>query len=142
MWLVMLKAFQAMSNYGLASIAASGLCDSDFRILEILLHKGPLPVNSIGVRVNLTPGSISVAIDRLVAKGLVSRVETETDRRVKMVSLTRAGRAFITPIFEKHIAEMRRPFEGLSENELEKFESLLKHVGRGAESLFRKRCEK
>jgi hypothetical protein len=27
------------------------LGDSDFRVLEVLLHKGPLPVNSIGPKV-------------------------------------------------------------------------------------------
>ena len=141
-WLVMLKAFQAMGNYALTSIVDSGLCDSDFRILEILLHKGPLPVNSIGARVNLTPGSISVAIDRLLAKHLVTRIETEADRRVKMVSLTKSGKAFIAPIFQRHIAEIREAFEGLSENELALFESLLKHIGRRAELLHRKRLQK
>jgi MarR family 2-MHQ and catechol resistance regulon transcriptional repressor len=134
-WLVMLKAFQAMSNHALASIIDSGLCDSDFRILEILLHKGPLPVNTIGSRVNLTPGSISVAIDRLLAKGFVTRAETKNDRRVRMVTLTKSGKAFIAPIFQKHIAAMKRVFEGLSDDELRQFELFLKHVGFQAESL-------
>jgi predicted transcriptional regulator len=42
-------------------------------VLEVLLHKGPLPVNTIGPVVDLTAGSISIAVDRLVEKGLVSR---------------------------------------------------------------------
>ena len=42
-----------------------GLCDSDFRVLEVLLHKGPLPVNVIGEKVELTTGSITTAVDRL-----------------------------------------------------------------------------
>jgi MarR family transcriptional regulator, 2-MHQ and catechol-resistance regulon repressor len=67
----------------------SGLGDSDFRVLEVLLHKGPLPVNVIGPKVNLTPGSISVAVERLVAKGLVSRIECSEDRRVRFVDLLR-----------------------------------------------------
>ena len=78
-WLVMMKAWQAMARYALANLEQSGLGVSDFAVLEVLLHKGPLPVNVIGPKVNLTPGSISVAIDRLVAKGLVSRAETSQD---------------------------------------------------------------
>jgi len=40
------------------SVTAPGL--SAFGVLEILLHKGPLPVNTIGPIVDLTPGSISM----------------------------------------------------------------------------------
>jgi hypothetical protein len=71
-WLVWAKAFLAASKYLYAGIEATGLSDTDFRILEVLLNKGPLPANTLGPKVNLTPGSISVAVDRLFDKGLVS----------------------------------------------------------------------
>ena len=48
-------------------------------ILEALLHKGPMPVNAIGPKVDLNPGSVSVAVDRLYKKGFVSRVESNHD---------------------------------------------------------------
>ena len=60
-WLVMMKAMHAITRYALANLEATGLGLSDFAVLEALLHKGPLPVNVIGPKVNLTPGSISVA---------------------------------------------------------------------------------
>src|SRR6266702_4227486 len=78
-WLVMMKAMRALTRYAAAGIEETGLGLSDFGVLEILLHKGPLPVNTIGPIVDLTPGSISIAVDRLVAKGLVSRVESAED---------------------------------------------------------------
>jgi DNA-binding MarR family transcriptional regulator len=62
--------------------------------------KGPMPVNTIGPIVDLTPGSISIAIDRLVAKSLVSRVESAEDRRVRIVALTPRGRISLFPPFE------------------------------------------
>lgn len=34
----------------------------DFRVLAVLLNKGPLRANTIGPKVHLTPGSISVAV--------------------------------------------------------------------------------
>src|SRR4030088_254504 len=86
-WLVLGKAFHAMTKFTMAGIQKSGLGDSDFRVLEALLHKGPLPVNVIGPKVWLTPGSISVAVDRLVKKGLVSRNDRASDRRVRQVEL-------------------------------------------------------
>jgi hypothetical protein len=67
-WLVMMKTMRALTRYAPADIEDTGLGDSDFPVLEVLLHKGPLPVNTIGPIVDLTPGSISIAVDRLVAR--------------------------------------------------------------------------
>src|SRR6267154_2077137 len=134
-WLVMIKAMHAISRYALAALEKSGLGDSDFRVLEVLLHKGPLPVNVIGPKVNLTPGSISVAIDRLVAKGLVSRAECTEDRRIRIVALTARGKGLITPVFRAHAATMEKVFAGLSSSELRLLEQSLKHIGKQAESL-------
>jgi MarR family transcriptional regulator, 2-MHQ and catechol-resistance regulon repressor len=141
-WLVMMKATQAISRYALADLEESGLGLSDFAVLEVLLHKGPLPVNVIGPKVNLTPGSISVAVDRLVAKGLVSRVECSEDRRIRIVALTPRGKSVIAPIFRAHAATMEKVFAGLSADELQQLEAQLKRIGRQAESLFEQRIAK
>src|SRR5271167_3780601 len=101
-WLVMLKAMRALTRYAAAGIEDTGLGDSDFRVLEVLLHKGPLPVNTIGPTVNLTTGSISVAVDRLYRRGLVNRLDSPDDRRMRIVELTRKGRDLIVPVFQKH----------------------------------------
>ena len=134
-WLVLNKATQAITKYALAGIQRTGLGDSDFRVLEVLLHKGPLPVNTIGPKVNLTPGSISVAVDRLYAKGLVSRVESAEDRRIRIVALTPSGKRFIVPVFRKHAADIEKVFSELSSNELQQLEKLLKKVGSRAQAL-------
>jgi len=134
-WLVMLKAMRALTRYATAGIEDTGLGDSDFRVLEVLLHKGPLPVNTIGPIVDLTPGSISIAVDRLVAKGLVSRVESAEDRRVRIVALTPRGKALIVSAFRKHSGQMRRVFSELSPEELRGLEVALKKVGKRAAAL-------
>lgn len=141
-WLVMMKAMQAITRYALANLEESGLGISDFAVLEVLLHKGPLPVNVIGPKVNLTPGSISVAVDRLVAKGLVSRAESTHDRRVRIVALTPRGKSVITPIFRAHVATMEKVFAGLSGDEIRQLEEQLKCIGRQAESLLDQRAAK
>jgi len=134
-WLVLVKAFQAASKYLYAGLAEAGIDDTDFRILEALLNKGPLPVNTIGPKVYLTPGSISTAVDRLVERGLVSRVESLEDRRVRVVSLTAKGKALIAPVFRKHAAEIKRIFADASPKELRTLETTLKKVGKRAENL-------
>src|ERR1700746_1065293 len=116
-WLVFMKAFQALLPHAAGSIKRTKLGDSDFRVLEVLLNKGPLPVNTIGPKVWLTPGSISVAVDRLVRKGLVVRKEQRGDRRVRRVELTRKGRALIAATFREHAAAMGKVIGVLSKKE-------------------------
>ena len=99
-------------------------------VLEVLLHKGPLPVNTIGPKVWLTPGSISVAVDRLERKALVKRNNTD-DRRVRLVELTAKGRALITRIFRKHVTAMEEAASVLSKEERLVLLRLLKKLGKG-----------
>jgi MarR family transcriptional regulator, 2-MHQ and catechol-resistance regulon repressor len=134
-WLVWGKAFHAAAKYLYAGLEEAGIDDTDFRILEVLLNKGPLPVNTIGPKVNLTPGSISTAVDRLVERGLVSRVESPEDRRVRLVSLTVKGKELIAPIFRKHTTEIRKAFADVNQKELRALETTLKKIGKRAERL-------
>ena len=134
-WLVMMKAMRPLTRYAAAGIQDTGLGLSDFGVLEILLHKGPLPVNTIGPIVNLTPGSISIAVERLVARGLVSRVESTEDRRVRIVALTPRGKDLVASAFRKHSGQMKRVFSELSPEELRVLEVALKKVGKRAAAL-------
>jgi MarR family 2-MHQ and catechol resistance regulon transcriptional repressor len=134
-WLVMMKAMRALTKYAAVDIEETGLGLTDFGVLEVLLHKGPLPVNTIGPIVDLTPGSISIAVDRLFEKGLVSRVESPEDRRVRIVALTPHGKDLIVSAFRKHSGQMKRLFSELSPEELRSFEVALKKVGKRAAAL-------
>ena len=107
-FLVLWKAARAAQAYAEKSILELEMCGSDFAVLEALLHKGPLPVNEIGKKVRWTSGSITVAIDRLEAKGLVERRAHGTDRRVRIVHLTKAGRKVITRAYADYAADMEQ----------------------------------
>jgi MarR family transcriptional regulator, 2-MHQ and catechol-resistance regulon repressor len=134
-WLVMMKAMRALTRYATAGIEETGLGLSDFGVLELLLHQGPLPVNTIGPIVDLTPGSISIAVDRLVGKGLVSRVESAEDRRVRIVALTPRGKDLIVSAFRKHSGQMKKVFSELRPEELRSLEDKLKRIGKRAAAL-------
>ena len=53
LWLVMIKAYHSLLAFAESTLKDSGLGESEFRILEVLLHKGPMPVNTIGPKVFL-----------------------------------------------------------------------------------------
>ncbi|MDX6497453.1 MAG: MarR family transcriptional regulator, and catechol-resistance regulon repressor [Blastocatellia bacterium] len=129
-FLVLWKAASAVQAYAEASISELEMCGSDFAVLEALLHKGPLPVNEIGKKILLTSGSITVAVDRLEKKGLVERRAHGTDRRARIVHLTKAGRKLIARVYADHAADMERlAFASLTRAERKTLIGLLKKIG-------------
>jgi MarR family transcriptional regulator, 2-MHQ and catechol-resistance regulon repressor len=129
-FLVLWKAASAVQAYAEKSISELEMCGSDFAVLEALLHKGPLPINEIGKKVLLTSGSITVAVDRLETKKLVERRAHGTDRRARIVHLTKAGRKLITRVYADHAADMERlAFASLTRAERKMLISLLKKIG-------------
>jgi len=134
-FLVLWKAARAAEAYAGKSIAELAMCGSDFAVLEALLHKGALPVNEIGKKVLLTSGSITVAVDRLEAKGLVERRAHGSDRRARIVHLTKAGSKLITRIYADHAADMERlASTSLTMTERKTLIGLLKKIGYEAAS--------
>jgi MarR family 2-MHQ and catechol resistance regulon transcriptional repressor len=129
-FLVLWKAARAALAYAEKSVSELEMCGSDFAVLEALLHKGPLPVNEIGKKILLTSGSITVAVDRLETKGLVERRAHDTDRRARIVHLTRAGRKLITRVYADHAADMERlSSASLTRSERKTLIRLLKKIG-------------
>jgi MarR family transcriptional regulator, 2-MHQ and catechol-resistance regulon repressor len=133
LWLVLWKAHDAVRSHAERSIQQLGMCLTDFGILELLLHKGPLPVNTVGGKLGLTSGSATTAIDRLAERGLVARRVDPSDRRARIVALTRAGRGCIAPAFAQHANAMERAASVLSAQERAWLITLLKRLGRHAQ---------
>ena len=118
-WLILWKAAHAIEKNAMRSVSALGLGLSDFAVLEVLLHKGALPVNTVGKQILLTSSSITAAIDRLEARKLLRRI----------VELTEAGRRLIERAFQKHANDMEETMAVLKTNERVELVRLLKKVG-------------
>jgi MarR family 2-MHQ and catechol resistance regulon transcriptional repressor len=126
------KAIEAIDR---ASIADTGLNVSDFSILEALLHKGPMPINTIGEKVLLTSGSMTAAANRLEKKGLIRRIQDPSDGRCFYLHLTKAGRRLIKRAFEKHALNLEKIAAVLSDGERSELLRLLKKLGHHAQTL-------
>src|SRR5437667_12299708 len=132
LWLVLMKAHRTLQRLATRSIEASDICLSDFAVMEMLLHKGPQPVNEIGRRIELTSGAITTAVDRLESRGLVTREAHETDRRARIVRLTARGKDEAVKAFGVHKAAMDVAASGLSKTERAMLIRLLKKLGTSA----------
>jgi MarR family 2-MHQ and catechol resistance regulon transcriptional repressor len=99
LFIVLSRAYRAVTGQLETSIAESGLTSTEFGILEVLHHKGPLLLGEIQRKILVTSGGITYLVDRLVEKGLVKREECPSDRRARYAVLTPAGDALIRRIF-------------------------------------------
>src|SRR5438128_7448297 len=117
LWLVMMKAHRALQRLAIQSIESFEVGLSEFGVLEMLLAKGPQPVNEIGRRIGLTSGAITTAVDRLESCELVAREAHATDRRTRVVRLTPRGRERAARLFAGHKTAMDAAASGLSKSE-------------------------
>ncbi|MGF7178934.1 MarR family winged helix-turn-helix transcriptional regulator [Tunturiibacter psychrotolerans] len=132
LWLVLARAHGSMVDFIERSINAQGLGISDFMVLEVLLHKGPLTISVIGEKVLLASASMTSAIDRLEKRGLVLRRSCNSDRRIRLVELTTAGKSSIEEIYARHEKDLEFLMAGVSEDDRRTMYEGLKKVGLAA----------
>jgi MarR family 2-MHQ and catechol resistance regulon transcriptional repressor len=132
LWLVLMKAHRTLERLATQSIESLEVCLSDFGIMELLLHKGPQPVNEIGRRIALTSGAITTAVDRLEARGMVTRETHKSDRRARIVRLTAQGKEQAIRVFAGHKVAMDSAASGLSKTERAMLIELLRKLGTSA----------
>jgi MarR family transcriptional regulator, 2-MHQ and catechol-resistance regulon repressor len=136
LWVVLARAYNALARQSRRDIEQHGLVVSEFAALEVLYHKGDLPVGDVSERVLLTSGSMTHVVDKLERRGLLARRRCLEDQRVTYLSITPAGRALMAAIFPAHAEAIRRATGGLGADEKRTLASLLKRLGlAAAESL-------
>ena len=133
--LVLGRAAKAIERVDRDSIADAGLNFSDFSIMEALLHKGPMPINTIGEKVLLTSGSMTAAANRLEEKGLITRIQDPSDGRCFYLHLTKSGRRLIADVFDMHSQNLEKIAAVLNSEERSELVRLLKKIGLHAQNL-------
>jgi MarR family transcriptional regulator, lower aerobic nicotinate degradation pathway regulator len=89
------KIVQALRVASRASEKGVGLSGAQLFVLQHLAGHDGLSLNELAERTLTHQSSVSVVVQRLVDRGLVSRVRSEIDARRIELSLTRAGRALL-----------------------------------------------
>ena len=99
-------------------------------VLLYLAHQGDLAVNQreLEKELHLKPSTVNGIVDRLEAKGYVSRRPSPQDGRVRLVSLTEAGRGKVGEFRTVLDETERRQTAGLSAQERAQLEKLLAHI--------------
>ncbi len=110
-------------------LAGTHLTASQFAVLEVLLHKGPLCQKDIGEKILKTSGNMTLVIDNLEKNNLVVRKKDPKDRRFVTVHLSEEGRQLVSTLFPVHAEIAQEIFAVLDDDELGRLGILLKKLG-------------
>lgn len=110
-------------------LAEYGLTESQLGTLEVLYHLGPMCQSDIGNKLLVSDGNITMVVNNLEKRGLISRQRDGKDRRQLMVSLTEKGQQLISELFPRHAKNIADLMGILSPLEQEQLGHLCKMLG-------------
>lgn len=114
-------------------LAPLDLTFARYEVLVLLTfsRRGALPLGRIGQRLQVHAASVTNAIDRLEADGLVRRLPHPTDGRAVLAELTDAGRERVTEATQRLTSE-RFGAAGLDDSAAQRLTSVLSDLRSGA----------
>jgi MarR family 2-MHQ and catechol resistance regulon transcriptional repressor len=110
-------------------LAKLGLTESQFGILEALLHLGSVPQRELGRAIFKSRANVTTVVDNLERRGLVRRQRESADRRFVMVHLTAAGRTLVERVFPLQLRAIVHEFSVLTADEQDELGRLTKRLG-------------
>jgi len=123
------RAAGAIAGALAPAIAAAGLSESQFGVLEALLHPGPMHQCDLAARILKSSGNMTMVVGNLAKRRLVRRERSARDRRFIRVHLTAEGERLIRGAFPGHAARITRLLGALTAAEQRELGRLCKKVG-------------
>ncbi len=114
----LVRCYQAFERYSAAHIQTLDLTSAQFDVIATLGNTDGMTFRELGERTLITKGTMTGVVDRLEAKGIVSRESCPGDGRSTIVRLTHQGEKIFKQAFPAHINHLREAFGQVSENEL------------------------
>ena len=105
------------------------LTESQFGVLDALLHLGPMKHKEIGKKILKSGGNITMVINNLERRELVQRKRGEQDKRQFIIHLTSKGKSKILETLPHISKSIKKHFEILNKDEKRELQRLCKIVG-------------
>jgi DNA-binding MarR family transcriptional regulator len=103
------------------------------RLLLALDDAGPVIMNELSKRLEVTPRAVTALVDGLAARDLVRRCDVAADRRATLVELTAAGRRVCRDMRAGHRRLAEELLSGASARELDATLAVLRGFRAGLE---------
>jgi MarR family transcriptional regulator, organic hydroperoxide resistance regulator len=124
-WLQLVRAYNFMEARISADLRDDDLTLSQMDVLVTLCMKGAINQQGLADLLFVTKGNVVGLIDRLSARGLVERQNSETDRRVNLLHITAEGRRLVDRALPRQRQLISHLMDPLTKPEAETLEKLL-----------------
>lgn len=119
----LIRCTQAFERYSGTHVRQMGLTESQFDVVATLGNTAGMSCKALGEKTLITKGTLTGVLDRMEARGLITRTADCDDARRSHVALTRKGEALFEEVFPAHLQHLERAFGRLSESELKHLRS-------------------
>jgi len=101
---------------------------SQFGVLEVLYHKGPLRICDIIEKTLSTSGNMTVVIRNLEKLGYITKERDPEDKRAFIICSTKKGYDVISEVFPRHLIDLEKALSNLDMQEKSNLLALLKKL--------------
>ena len=122
------RVAQKLQNKTINYLSENNLTFNQFKVLEVLYHRGDLNIGSITKLTMSTPGNITVVVKNLKRDGWITSICDPEDKRASILTLEPKGIKIIEKIFPQHAQNLHKNMEALSDEELDTLFDLLNKV--------------
>lgn len=122
------RAGLKIHNKTVSYLSEHNLTFNQFKVLEVLYHRGDLNIGSITKLTMSTPGNITVVIKNLKRDGWITSIKDPSDNRASILTITKKGIEIIEKVFPNHAINLYKTFEILDDEELDTLYNLLDKV--------------
>ncbi|MDD7306387.1 MAG: MarR family transcriptional regulator [Peptoniphilaceae bacterium] len=123
------RTFLSVRRRETKTIRAGGLTVAQFAVIEVLYHKGALPVQAITQKVLTTSGNMTMVIQNLRKMDMVEKLDNPKDKRSYLLKITDKGKKLFEEIFPPHLDNINEIFSVLDEREKNELIKILKKLG-------------
>ena len=128
-YIALMRASDSVSARVHRHLGTSGLSISQFGVLEILHHLGPLIPRDLCAKLLRSSGNVTLILDNLEKRDLIRRERDQRDRRMVTIHLTEAGEALISEVFPAQVAAIQADFAVLTPAEQDELRRLCRKLG-------------
>lgn len=129
LYVVLSKAMRNVNKRVESEIKKLGLNPTEFGVMEVLYHKGPMPVQKVAQKILISSSRIAYTVNALEKKDYLQREKCQKDGRVVYLSLSDQGQALMDEVFAIHQKDLHQIFSVLDESEKKEMIRLAKKLG-------------
>jgi DNA-binding MarR family transcriptional regulator len=112
------RIFQAINQHSRSAERETELTGPQLWALQILVGSAPIRLSELACQMYLRPATVVGIVDRLEAKGLVSRSRSTKDRRAVDLALTEKGEQLVAKAPQVAQVMLLRGLKNLPEDQL------------------------